>query len=348
MATLWAESVDEADEMLEIIENSQYTIEFEEIYVAKRHGRHRTNDYLAGRYYRYHPGIGLRESDVSENVAPAEVIQAVQWTSMDIYITVEEQLVFSAEVTTQLEGNNLFQRLPRAAMACSTGSVVVTLQGSGSTPNEMMLQRLFTAHDRLHSSCHAIPEGVDEYRPSVVLFYTDEESRVEATDLYVSLIAACVNRQEGAISSILEQCISRMAPYIISHPFPTYNDADSKAGIRCFDVNEENVTINIKANPNVKSWRDKGTGNMDPYPGLIYAAALLHAYDGDGNKIRNVIANFERLPRGFWWLQETNGSLYRILPSLFCDEWIFGLTNEEGHRYLTKPGKCDAETCHCC
>lgn len=349
MATLWAESVDEADELLDLIENSQYSIEFEEIFVAKRHGRHRTNDYLAGRYYRYHPDMGLREGDVSENVAPAEVIQAVQWTSMDIYITVEDQLVFSAENTTQLEGNNLFQRLPRAARACATGSVVVTLQGSGSNPTEMMLQRLFTAHDRIHSSCHAVGEGAERYRPSVVLYYSDEESQIEATDLYVSLIASCINRQEGAITTIIEACRGRMQPYILSDPFPLFDDdSESNAGIKCFDVSDDAVTIQIKANPDKKSWRDKGTGQMDPYVGLIYAAALLHGYDANGRKVRDIVTNFQNLPPGFWWLQDTNGSLYRVLPQLFSDEWTFGLTDVDGQRYLRRPGKCGTDTCHCC
>jgi hypothetical protein len=349
MATLWAESVDEADELLAMIGGTQYNIDFEDIFVAKRHGQHRTNDYLAGKYYKYYPEIGLRDSDVSEQVAPNELIRAVQWTSMDVYITEGEKLIFSAEVTTQLEGNNIFQRLPRAAMACSTGSVVVTLQSSGSKPSEMMFQRLYSAHDRINSSCHAITTDVEECHPSVVLYYDDEESQAVAIDLYVSLIAACVNNQKGAIATILGQCQERMRPYILPHPFPvSASETNGKASVKCFEVDKSKVKINMNVNPDKKSWRDKGTGQMDPYVGLIYAAALLHAYDENGNKVRDVVANFRRLPPSFWWLLPKNGSLYRVLPSLFCDDWEFGISDKEGKKYITRPGKCGSGTCHCC
>ena len=210
--TLWAESVDEADEILKIIESCRHKIKFDEIFVAKRHGRHRTNDYLAGFYYRYHQDIGLRNADVSKSIAPKSIINAVQWTSMDAYITVGEKLVFSAEMTTQLEGNNLFQRLPRAAKAVETGSAVVTLQGSGSKPTDLMLKRLFSTHSRLSDAAHCLKSSKYTY-PSLVLYYDSEESYDVAVNLFLDLMHACINSKEATKEKVIDKCRKRMSSH---------------------------------------------------------------------------------------------------------------------------------------
>src|SRR5207253_648504 len=90
-------------------------------------------------------------------------------------------------------------------------------------------------------------------------------------------------------------------------------------------TSEDDVVVRIGANPNVKSWREKGSGQMDPYVGMILAAKYMYCYDGHGTQIRNLRVDFTKLPPGFWFFKDgaRATALYKRLPFEFANEVRF-------------------------
>ncbi len=95
--------------------------------------------------------------------------------------------------------------------------------------------------------------------------------------------------------------------------------------INSIEVANNHVTVHIGANPEVKSWREKGSGQMDPYIGLIAAAKYIYCFDAAGAQIKSMKVRFSNLPPDFWWFEnyQTSRSLYKTLAFEIADEVEF-------------------------
>ena len=85
------------------------------------------------------------------------------------------------------------------------------------------------------------------------------------------------------------------------------------------------MTVHIGAKPDVKSWKEKGSGQMDPYIGMIAAAKYIYCFDRSGRQNRKMKVRFTNLKPGFWWFKnrEMSRSLYKNLAFEIADEVEF-------------------------
>jgi hypothetical protein len=85
--------------------------------------------------------------------------------------------------------------------------------------------------------------------------------------------------------------------------------------IQSIHVGPREVTVRIGALPDKKSWREKGSGQMDPYIGMIAAAKFIYCFDASGAQVKNLVVSFKFLPPDFFWFRnwETSKSLYKTL-----------------------------------
>ena len=85
------------------------------------------------------------------------------------------------------------------------------------------------------------------------------------------------------------------------------------------------VIVKIGAKPEKKSWREKGSGQMDPYVGMIIAAKYIYCFDEQGKQTKPLVVELTYLPKDFFFFQnlDKTTSLYKKLPFEFADEVRF-------------------------
>lgn len=76
-------------------------------------------------------------------------------------------------------------------------------------------------------------------------------------------------------------------------------------------------------------WKTKGTGGLDPYPGLVLLADLLLCRSGPKKSDRNrrLVVEFRYIREDFWWFQKFPQELYLQLlideEKRIADEVVF-------------------------
>jgi hypothetical protein len=94
--------------------------------------------------------------------------------------------------------------------------------------------------------------------------------------------------------------------------------------VASIEVQPKTVTVHVGAKPDKKSWHEKGSGQMDPYVGLILAAKYIYCFNAAGRKTKSLILSFTHLPKGFWWFSNpATTALYKRLPIEFADKVRF-------------------------
>ncbi len=317
---LWAETAEEASLFRQRAHEIGLDLGLGAAFVGKRNGKERGNDYTQGTFYEYDLELdGARNALVK---APDSITDLVQWCACDVTLSVGDVPVLSIEDTTHLQGNNLFQRLPRVGRSTVLGIPAVTLQGIGpklTGPGKFYaLHRFMAAHIELTRQGKA---------PSVVLLYDDEASLKRQLKRLMAITRAALDGNAKALGAELSSVQEEMKAFLML--------ADDVPELPCITVSDEEVRINIGVRPDRNSWHKKGSGQMDTYVGLIYAAGVLFGTKPGGGK-RSVVAHFKHLPNDFWWFKPSNHSLYSTLPQKFA---TFSYGSTEVGWYHKRPTK---------
>lgn len=223
------------------------------------------------------------------------------------------------EDTTHIVRMNVYQRIPRLVRACIMGTPAIVLQGTRGLDFRMRgdcwamhrYMRAFAAISRRYPNSAALPFM---YIPS------EKDSEPSAECQAFAYIKALVAQDREGIVSIRERIrnaveeiersgfLGQVAPHIPS-----------------IVVNQTEVFVNVGARPEKKSWREKGSGQMDPYIGLIAAAKYIYCFDDAGAQVRQMIVRFTHLPSDFWWFRgwRESRSLYKTLAFEIADEVQF-------------------------
>jgi hypothetical protein len=223
------------------------------------------------------------------------------------------------EDTTHIVRMNVYQRVPRLFLAARMGIPAIALQGTrgldfskrGDCWGMHRYMRAFAAISRLYPNSAVLP-----------FFYvpTDGASEVEAERLAFQYLDALVRGDDEKIGGIRELVIAQVAE-IAEHGFRGHFARD----IPSIEVSDDEVIVHIGANPDKKSWREKGSGQMDPYIGLIAAAKYIYCFDSLGKQVRAMVVRFTNLPPNFWWFRDwqESRSLYKTLAFQLADRVEF-------------------------
>jgi hypothetical protein len=315
---LWAESPEEARTFLHRREADATFPRIDRIFVAKRSGQTRTNRYVRGNYW---PTSDNEAVDVYREavIAPSDITALVQWCTCDVMLSRGASPIVVVEDTTHIVRMNLFQRYPRLARAALLGVPGAMLQGTRGL--DLSKRGDVWAIHRYLQAFKALSE-VHPNAPTLPLWYvpdrSDEAAVVSKLIVYVrSLIDGDLVAAAGIVADQLAVIDKLLALGVEGDVVPDVPSIDY--------TSERDVVVRIGAKPDVKSWRQKGSGQMDPYVGMILAAKYMHCYDRAGRKTRNLRVDFTHLPPGFWFFKDGDQAtaLYKRLPVEFPDKVRF-------------------------
>lgn len=317
--TLWAESPEEARLFLARAKRQAFPHEFAEIYVAKRSPKNRSNDYVGGHYFKT---CNTDEVTVFEDVitAPPSITELVQWCTCDIMLSDGKRPLAVVEDTTHIVRMNVYQRVPRLFKAAFLGIPAMALQGTrgldfslrGDCWGLHRYMRAYAAISRLYPATGVLPFY---YIPG-----DDTKSEDMAECLAMAYLSALINRDTKSAAKIRAEILSDVNAI----------DADGFRGhiapdIQSIEVRDSEVIVHIGAKPEKKSWKEKGSGQMDPYIGMIAAAKFIYCFDKAGNKAKEMVVQFTHVPPDFWWFKDwqTSTSLYKTLAFEIADRVEF-------------------------
>lgn len=315
---LWAESPEEARTFLFRIAADVAFPKIAKIFVAKRNGKVRSNSYTSGEYW---PTSDDDAIDVyRESVgAPPRITELVQWCTCDVMLSWGDKPIVVIEDTTHIVRMNLFQRYARLARAASLGVPGAVLQGTQgldlSKRGDVWALHRYLAAFQAMTRVHPVA-------PTLPLWYVPASgNELRVVDSLVAYVRLLIAGDFPGAKAIVDKQLADIDVLL----------AAGVQGERVRDVpsidhtSESDVVVRIGANPNVKSWQEKGSGQMDPYVGMILAAKYLHCYDRYGRQVRRLRVDFTKLAPGFWFFREgaKATALYKRLPFEFADEVRF-------------------------
>ena len=317
--TLWAESPEEARIFLARCRRQGFAHPFSHIYVAKRSPKNRSNDYVEGQYFctSNDEHVTVYEEVI---VAPNSIIDLVQWCTCDAMISDGPTPIVVIEDTTHIVRMNVYQRIPRLFKAALLGVPAMALQGTrgldfrlrGDCWGMHRHMRAYAAICRLYPTTGVLPFY---YIPGDA-----EKSEAQAEKAAFEYINALVDCDAPTANRIRAQIIAEVAD-IDRHGFRGHVAPD----IQSIEVARDRVVVHIGAKPEKKSWREKGSGQMDPYIGMIAAAKYIYCFDAHGNKSKEMVVQFTHVPNDFWWFRDwrTSKSLYKTLAFEIADRVEF-------------------------
>jgi hypothetical protein len=314
---LWAESPQEARTFLDRLRQARSPLSVDQIFVAKRSGRSRGNAYVDGHYF---PATNDDAVDVYDSpvFAPPAVSALVQWCTCDVMLSRGERPIIVVEDTTHIVRKNLYQRIPRLAKASEIGVPAVILQGTRGLDfekrgDQWALHRYWAAFSAMHML-------YPNTSPLPITYLPNADDEIRAVSQMVRFIEAVVADDHAAASAIrsaiIEDLRAHLADGVHGEPPPA---------LPCIVVAEGTVTVKIGAKPDKKSWVEKGSGQMDPYLGLIAAAKYIYCYDDNGMKIRDLTVEFTYIPEGFAFFKDGKDAtaLYKRLAYELSDRVVF-------------------------
>ena len=320
---LWAESPEEARLFLQRAGRNAFHITFEKIYVAKRSPKNRSNQYTDGQYY---------VTDNSNNVivyedvivAPEKITALVQWCTCDIMLSRGNQPIAVVEDTTHIVRMNVYQRIPRLFKATMNNIPAIALQGTrglnftkrGDCWGMHRYIRAFASINRLYPNVCVLP-----------LYYITNDpiySEANAEKTLFDYLHALIQKDDHAASTIRAKIQSEIVQ-VDKNGFHQH----IARHIPSIEVTESEVIVHIGAKPNKKSWKEKGSGQMDPYIGMIAAAKYIYCFNESGQKNKDMVVRFTFIPPDFWWFRDwrTSRSLYKTLAFQIADRVEFNGTS---------------------
>ncbi|MEM9945825.1 MAG: hypothetical protein AAF810_07150 [Cyanobacteria bacterium P01_D01_bin.36] len=313
---LWAESPEEARRFLHIASSRVDVLNINQIFVAKKSPRSRFNKYISGEYY-------ITSNDQAVDVydetitAPQGITSLVQWCTCDIMLSIGDIPCVVIEDTTHIVRMNLYQRFPRLARASSLKVPSLILQGTRGLDFQRRgdcwaLYRYLQSFDaiaKIHPDCPSIPIW---YEPTPEQELAAQSKSIEYITAIVTQDNERIQAQRHEVLTHIRRLLENGVRGFIPPNIPSINHDGTE------------VVIRIGAKPDKKSWRTKGSGQMDPYIGMILAAKYIYCYDTDGRKIKPLVVEFSYLPKDFWFFRDRQSTaLYKRLPFEFADEVRF-------------------------
>lgn len=283
-------------------------------------------EYIDGIFYSY--DMSRKASTGEEINAPDSVTSLVQWTMPDIILTRDGDPIISVEIThQQIRGINVAQRIPRQIKAAREGVPNFLFQkiGDDTEPHQVTwMCKTFTKATKIYNT------------PSLPVFFKDPDDttsvsvphRNERRKVIAQMLNRAASKRNESPFTVLPDIWSEVLSYAdqfdrdtITHTL--HQSPRKRKWIRIYD--DELLYIN-NSSKDAKSFENKGSGNWDPYPGLVKMIDILFCMNERGEKKRKLITYLRNIPKDFWWFEERS-SIYYDLIELFSDEIYFANDN---------------------
>jgi len=350
---LWAESEGEVIKFFDIFPKVKKHID--EIYVAKK-GKKRDVGYryIYGDFFRY--DLSRLSYKTHSTKCPDKIKDLVQHCMPDIIVSRDKSPILVMEITYhELTYNNIAQRLPRVIRGAECGVPSYIFQKIGKNTPEAPLTwfvKTLTKSEKIFDGiCRPILFTEENYESKInlvknlfIAYITNDLKTINNINDELSLqLSPILDRYSEDTLLYQHRGKKRKRNWLsissdnsrVTTIIGVKRNCDSIDGIVC-GVNhchtDEDIKINRKAirkkqhliekvGKNVNCvWLSKGTGGLDPYPGLVRLSQLLFAYDEKGNKIRKSVAYFREIPKDFWWFHRNANEIYLRLIFEFADE----------------------------
>jgi hypothetical protein len=338
---LWAETEADADQFLDLIGNPKI---FNQIFCAKKGPG---SKYLGGKYFVYN----LEKKFLSKEIidAPESIRELTQWCSPDIIISKDNKPLLVIELTFHtLVYNNVAQRIPRIAKSAEKRIPSIIFQKTDYQDNIL-----------LSWFCRSLNNLGNIYNTKALPIFFDDKDYDESVLKLKNIVKEIFENKLPDFNSLIN--INQKFSKTYNKETLLYGKKKKK---RTWITNANNkiiVNIGVRDNCAVKKinsnflpgcqgndedkkkfrkhlrnkppeekgcvWLSKGTGGMDPYPGLVKMSELLLCYNDDFIKTKKVEVHFSKLKKNFWWFKKNEDKeIYLKLIHEFSD--IITYSNE--------------------
>jgi hypothetical protein len=324
--TLWFDSSKEAKDFADLLEMNkdyfkQYDAEIQGILDnSMKYVKHKS-------YYRkgvYWPLIDIQKMKTTANKAraPESITRLSQWQHHDFVIANQFDPMLAVEVTEHiLTWNNVAQRIPRLVLSASYGVPSVILQKIDKDSKDKykgwFLQALSNSTKIFKTPCVAL------------LF--DESGRTQNERLLSTISCNLIDyicfKNKEALNGFEELLLKSVEEN--QKTAEKMYDVDALLSCSWLRVDSKEVCVLIGVRPEDSMWNTKGTGGLDPYPGLVLLADLLLCRTGPkkSDRSRKLVVEFSRLKEDFWWFKKFPEELYLQLlideKRRIADEVVF-------------------------
>jgi hypothetical protein len=338
---IWAESEAEARDFIDLLGND-LKLKVTGTFVAKKSKGKRDVGYryTEGVYFPFNTLINA----TSDNpiIAPGFITELVQWCSPDIILSTPTAPILCLETTFHtLTFNNVAQRIPRVVRGSFMKVPSVIFQKVDYSFGVGLTWFIKTFLNASKISDH----------PCMAIVFNDEQYEDARTNL-INLVDNACNHQEkldrltnsimASMENLTKDYSERTLLYSQNGRRRNWLEVDNRCVIVHIGVRDNCALTGIPGygcQGDVSSradfrkalgsrglgekgcvWLSKGTGGMDPYPGLVKMSELLLCYDEKRNRSKKLISRFDCLPADFWWFEHNPNEIYYGLIKEFSDE----------------------------
>lgn len=339
---IWAEAISELLYFIETIIRKKQLFIMENLLVAKG-AQGIGSNYLTGKYREY----SSVENDVLENVvdAPGAVTDLVQWCCPDVIITKDRNPVLSLEFTYhEPTWNNVAQRLPRLvrAAACDVPSIIFQ-KCDKNNPKKSWVAEVYRKLSQIYG-VYSLPiffsdEDFEKKRSQLLklsneLIEGKNDFKEVMKDIYDETLDISANFSQDEFEFDRKGLRRKWLPRITHNMVEVHISVKQQCGPgvcateKCtndFERMQTKKKIRTRDRKTERGcmWLTKGTGGLDPYPGLIKLSEILCCYNNDGQRIKTLLTKFRELSEDFWWFKKFPESLYYRLIKEFSDEILY-------------------------
>ena len=305
----WFDSTKEAQDFKSQLTSSQYNHDVASniiksiIDTSPKFVKHKTR-YRKGVYWPLEDIDQMLTTD-QRTLSSKSLTDLISWQHHDYIITNNGNPILAIETTDHvITWNNVAQRLPRMISAAKLGipSVIFQKIGDRSLDNYKgwYLQTLVNA-TKIYKT------------PSVAILF-DDSNRLEAEEKLSSIMENLMNSVTKKDKQSHKKFESLMNDLVLENKTQAkqWYDFEKIKNRKWIAMNKTEVKVIVGVKPTANMWKTKGTGGLDPYPGLVVMSDFLLCRSGSDGKKRNrkLTVKFKLIKEDFWWFKKYPTELY--------------------------------------
>jgi hypothetical protein len=266
--------------------------------------KHKTG-YRQGLYWPLTDIDSMRTLD-KEIQSSKSIVHTTEWQHQDYIIANSGEPSLAVELTEHaFRYNNVAQRLPRLVRPLSYGVSTAILQKVDERSQDKYKGWFLKA----------LVNASRIFKTPAVSYLYDDSQRGQSENALSRLTCQLVDSISFGDAGSLKDFRKTLGEKLRENEKMAddlYDESELLDSSKWLSVSSNRVEVIIGARPDRKGWKTKGTGNLDPYPGLVLLADLLLCRTGPrkSDRSRKLVVVFKHLPKNFWWFKKFPTELY--------------------------------------
>tara|TARA_Y100000590_G_C15732891_1_gene1017651 strand:+ start:141 stop:1217 length:1077 start_codon:yes stop_codon:yes gene_type:complete len=302
----WYDSVKEAKDCMELLNESRsekkdHVMEIFEN--SLQFSKHKTG-YRNGKYWQIE---NITRMSTFDDIirSSVQIIEVIKWQHQDFIISYDGIPKLTIETTEhQITWNNVAQRMPRLIQSVNCGTPTIIFQRIGER----------TTEQNLGWYLQTLVNATNIYKIPCVGILFDDNSRDEAekklSNIMIELLDyLSTNNQESRKK--FEELLWEVHKENKEKAEKFYK-SDKLLRSGWLEITDKEVKVIPGVKPSATMWKTKGTGGLDPYPGLVVMADILLCRTGPSKNDRrkSLTVKFRHIKEDFWWFKKYPTELY--------------------------------------